>query len=352
MAIHPPTLVRGLCGSDHPVRLCHRGAHRERPVEGMGRCAASVTPCSRGCSWASASALAPCGPTWCSAGAATGAGTPWKTPACCRGCVGVALIHSFTVYRQRGAFKRWCGHVRVHHVRVRHRGHVHLAFGLRAVRARLRGRPGVARAVRRRSSPCRCWPASWAWSFAGRASARQPMAPTIWRTCCPRTRAYYFNNVIMIVFTTHAGVPDRVTRRCLGSLPFGGQTVSSGTYNAIARPLGVLYLRHPRGVPAAGRGARPTAHDSSGSSARIPAICALVLFAVLMVVLRATYLVPSVQRHHRRRAAPPPRSWHVDGPAWYYNGLARRGLLRGQHAAVQLAVHAGPRIVRSYKRVA
>ncbi len=50
-----------------------------------------------GCVWA----------TSCSAGAATGAGMPWKTPACFSWCVALALVHSFTVYRKRGAFKRW-----------------------------------------------------------------------------------------------------------------------------------------------------------------------------------------------------------------------------------------------------
>ena len=37
-------LVRGLCGPDHPVRLCHRRAHRERSVQGMGGAQPALCP--------------------------------------------------------------------------------------------------------------------------------------------------------------------------------------------------------------------------------------------------------------------------------------------------------------------
>lgn len=53
--------------------------------------------------------------------------------------------------------------------------------------------------------------------------------------------AYYFNNVIMVVFATLLAYLT-VSSALPGFLPFGGQTVSSGTFNAIARPLGVVYL--------------------------------------------------------------------------------------------------------------
>ena len=101
--------------------------------------------------------------------------------------------------------------------------------------------------------------------------------------------AYYFNNVIMVVFAvllTYLTVSSALP----AFLPFGGQTVSAGTYNAIARPLGVIYLAILAVCPLLSWGR--TEGKQFWKRARIPGICAVVLFAVLMFYF-VTYLLPS-----------------------------------------------------------
>lgn len=53
--------------------------------------------------------------------------------------------------------------------------------------------------------------------------------------------AYYVNNLIMIVFAVLLAYMT-VSSALPSWLPFGGQSLSAGTYNAIARPLGIAYL--------------------------------------------------------------------------------------------------------------
>ena len=127
-------------------------------------------------------------------------------------------------------------------------------------------------------------------------------------------------------------------------LPFGGQTVSSGTFNAIARPLGVVYLAILAVCPLLAWG--KTLRSKFLKQARIPAICALVLFAVLAVYW-ATYLVPS---YNAILAAGGTAAEELasDGPAWYYNGLALVGFLVASVLLFNSLFMLG-RIVRSYK---
>ena len=104
-------------------------------------------------------------------------------------------------------------------------------------------------------------------------------------------------------------------------LPFGGQTVSSGTFNAIARPLGVVYLAILAICPLLAWGT--TLRAKFLKQARIPAICAVVLFVVLAVYW-GTYLVPSYDAIIAAGGTTA-EELASDGPAWYYNGLALVG---------------------------
>ena len=155
--------------------------------------------------------------------------------------------------------------------------------------------------------------------------------------------AYYFNNVIMVVFATLLAYLT-VSSALPGFLPFGGQTVSSGTFNAIARPLGVVYLAILAVCPLLAWG--KTLRSKFLKQARIPAICALVLFAVLAVYW-ATYLVPS---YNGIIAAGGTAAEELasDGPAWYYNGLALVGFFVASMLLFNSLFMLG-RIVRSYK---
>ena len=132
--------------------------------------------------------------------------------------------------------------------------------------------------------------------------------------------AYYFNNVIMVVFATllayltiSSALPD--------FLPFGGQTGSSGTFNAIARPLGVVYLAILAICPLLAWGT--TLRAKFLKQARIPAICAVALF-VALAVYWGTYLVPSYDAIIAAGGTTA-EELASDGPAWYYNGLALVG---------------------------
>lgn len=233
--------------------------------------------------------------------------------------VGVALIHSFTVYRQRGAFKRWsvmCACITfafvivgtfisrsglVQSVHAFEGDPVSLVlFGALIVVALLAGIVGLI--VR------------WK-SFGPAADGSDEVEHLL-----SKEGAYYFNNVIMVVFATllayltiSSALPD--------FLPFGGQTVSSGTFNAIARPLGVVYLAILAICPLLAWGT--TLRAKFLKQARIPAICAVVLF-VALAVYWGTYLVPSYDAIIAAGGTTA-EELASDGPAWYYNGLALVG---------------------------
>ncbi|RDB58552.1 cytochrome C assembly protein [Paraeggerthella hongkongensis] len=235
--------------------------------------------------------------------------------------VGVALIHSFTVYRQRGAFKRWsvmCACLTfafvivgtfiarsglVQSVHAFEGDPVSLVlFGALIVLSVVAGIVGLV--VR------------WK-SFGPGASGSDDVENML-----SKDAAYYFNNVIMVVFATLLAYLT-IASALPGWMPFGGQAISAGTYNAIARPLGIVYLAILAICPLLSWG--KTNGKQFWKRARVPAVCALVLFAVLMVYF-VTYLVPS---YNAVIAAGGINAEGLmeEGPAWYYNGLAAVGLL-------------------------
>ena len=235
--------------------------------------------------------------------------------------VGVALIHSFTVYRQRGAFKRWsvmCACLTLAFVIVgtfiSRSGLVQsvhafegdpvslVLFGALIIASVLAGIVGLA--VR--------------WKSFGPAKAGADDVENM----LSKDAAYYFNNVIMIVFTFLLAYMT-ISSALPAWLPFGGQSLSAGTYNAIARPLGVIYLLILAVCPLLSWG--KTEGKQFWKRARIPGVCALVLFAVLMVYF-VTYLLPS---YDAMIAAGGTNAEGLadEGPSWYYNGLAVVGFL-------------------------
>ncbi len=235
--------------------------------------------------------------------------------------VGVALIHSFTVYRQRGAFKRWgimCACITfafvivgtfisrsgiVQSVHAFEGDAVSLVlFGSLIAVAILAGAVGLI--IR------------WK-SFGPAADGTDEI-----QGMATKEGAYYFNNVIMVVFATLLAYLT-ISSALPSFLPFGGQTVSAGTFNAIARPLGVLYLAIMACCPLLGWG--KTMRGKFLKQARIPAICAVVLFAVLAFYW-ATYLVPS---YNDIIAVGDTTAEELasEGPGFYYNGLALVGFL-------------------------
>ncbi len=232
--------------------------------------------------------------------------------------VGLALIHSFTVYRQRGDFKRWsimCACLTfafvivgtfisrsgiVESVHAFEGDPVSLAlFGTLIVVPIVAGIVGLI--VRWKSFGPKKLPSNEADSMAS------------------KDVAYYFNNVVLIVFavllaylTVSSALPE------LPFLPFSGMSVSSGTYNAIARPLGIIYLALAAVCPLLAWGR--TNGKRFWKLIRIPGICALVLFAILMVYF-VTYLLPTYN-DIIAAGGTAADAMLEQGPSWYYNGLA------------------------------
>ncbi|MDO4290721.1 MAG: cytochrome c biogenesis protein CcsA [Eggerthellaceae bacterium] len=230
--------------------------------------------------------------------------------------VGVALIHSFTIYRQRGAFKRWsvmCACLTfsfvvlgtfitrsglVQSVHAFEGDPVSLVLFLALiVLSLLAGAVGLL--VRRKS-------------FGAVSPSDEDIDSLV-----SKDAAYYVNNLIMVVFaallaymTISSALPD--------FLPFGGAALSAGTYNAVARPLGIVYCALIAVCPLLGW--RKTSGAAFRKRALVPGVCALVLFAALMAYF-CMVLLPGYN------AIVDAGGTGADGlleqgPSWYYNGLA------------------------------
>lgn len=230
--------------------------------------------------------------------------------------VGVALVHSFTVYRQRGAFKRWSVMCAC------------LAFAFVIVGTFI-SRSGIVQSVHAFEGD----PISLV--LFGALIALSVLAGIVglalrWKSfgadtvgaddvenMLSKDAAYYFNNVIMIVFTVLLAYMT-ISSALPSWMPFGGMSLSAGTYNAIARPLGILYLFILAVCPLLSWG--KTDGKQFWRRARIPGICALVLFVVLMVYF-FTYLLPSYDAIIAAGGSAA-EGLLEEGPSWYYNGLA------------------------------
>ena len=229
--------------------------------------------------------------------------------------VGVALIHSFTVYRQRGGFRRWsvmCACLTfafvivgtfisrsglVQSVHAFEGDPVSLVLFLALIIASILA--GVVGLIVR-----------WK-SFGPGAGGVDDVENML-----SKDAAYYFNNVIMVVFavllaymTISSALPDW--------MPFGGESLTAGTYNTIARPLGIVYLGIMAVCPLLSWG--KTTGAQFFKRARIPGICALVMFVVLMVYF-VVYLLPTYNAIIAAGGSAA-EGLLEQGPSWYYNGL-------------------------------
>ena len=230
--------------------------------------------------------------------------------------VGVALIHSFTVYRQRGAFKRWsvmCACLTfafvilgtfitrsglVQSVHAFEGDPVSLVLFLALIVASLLA--GAAGLIARRGS------------FGAAVAGGDDI-----ESMASKEAAYYVNNLIMVVFAVLLAYLT-VSSALPAFLPFGGQAISAGTYNAVARPLGIAYCALIAVCPLLGW--HRTDRAAFWRRARVPGICAIVLFAVLMAYF-ATYLLPSYDAIVAAGGSGA-EGLLEQGPGWYYNGLA------------------------------
>ena len=233
----------------------------------------------------------------------------------------VALVHTFTVYRQRGAFKRWAVMCAC------------LAFTFVIV-ATFITRSGIVQSVHAFAGD----PVSLV--LFGGLIAVSIVVPLIaivvrWKlfgsdteggddveNMLSKDAAYYFNYVIMIVFTlllTYMTLTSALPKW----LPFGGDSLGTTSYEAIARPLGILYLLILAICPLLAWG--KTDPGKFLRQARIPGVCAVILFA-LLAFWWATQFVPVYDAMMAKGNAASQALLEA-GPGWYYNGLALVGLL-------------------------
>lgn len=235
--------------------------------------------------------------------------------------IGLAMLHNFTVYRQRGAFKRWsimCACLAfasvivgtfitrsglVESVHAFEGDPVSLVlFGSLIGLSLLAGIVGLA--------------LRWK-EFGPKRSADEEI-----ESFASREAAYYFNNVALLSFA--AVVCYLTISSALPSwLPFGGESVAAGAYSAIARPLGMVYLLLLAICPLLSWGM--TNRDEFIKRAKVPAICAAALFVVLMAYA-VTYLFPSYDAMLAQNSAAA-QTLAEAGPAPYYKGLTVFGLL-------------------------
>lgn len=233
----------------------------------------------------------------------------------------VALVHTFSVYQQRGAFKRWALMCAC------------LAFTFVIV-ATFVTRSGIVQSVHAFAGD----PVSLA--LFGGLIVLSLVVPLVliaarWKRFGADTQgaddvenmlskdaAYYFNNVIMIVFAlllTYMTLSSALPKW----LPFGGDSLGTTAYEAIARPLGIIYLLILAACPLLAWG--KTDPKKFIRLSRIPALCAVVLFA-LLAFWWATEFLPVYDAMMAKGNANSQTLLEA-GPAWYYNGLALVGLL-------------------------
>lgn len=319
MAIHPPLLFVGYAGLTVPFGYAVAALVTNDPS------AAWVRRTSRFvlASWLFLSAGIGLGAVWAYVVLGWGGYWGWdpvENASLLSWLICVALMHTFTAYRQRGAFKRWAVMCAC------------LAFTFVIV-ATFITRSGIVESVHAFAGD----PISLA-LFGGLiiVSLIVPVIGLIirWKSFAAdgesddiehmlsKDAAYYFNNVVMVLFAL------LLTYMTLSSalpswLPFGGNSLGTASFEAIARPLGILYLLILAVCPLLAWG--KTDFRAFLHQARIPGACALVLF-ILLLSYWTTNLLPVYDAMLAKDDAASLALLEA-GPAWYYNGLAVVGLL-------------------------
>ncbi|MBQ6454611.1 MAG: cytochrome c biogenesis protein CcsA [Eggerthellaceae bacterium] len=233
----------------------------------------------------------------------------------------VALVHTFTVYRQRGQFKRWAvlcaclaftfvivatfitrsGIVQSVHAFVGDPVSLALFGGLIVVSLIC---PIIGLIVRRTS-------------FGPSGSESEDIESMV-----SKDAAYYFNNVVMMVFV--ALLTYMTISSALPSfLPFGGESLGATAYEAIARPLGIVYLFILAVCPLLSWGT--TDRDVFMRQAKVPAICAVVL-AIALIAWWAMNLKPAYDAVIADGGSNAMTLLEA-GPSVYYHALAIVGIL-------------------------
>ena len=237
---------------------------------------------------------------------------PWLT--------GVGLLHSFTVYRRREGFKRWAVMLAA------------FTFAL-VILGTFITRSGIVQSVHAfEADPVSLYlflgmiVGSLAAAGIGLAARWQSFSGNDeFESLTSKEAAYYFNNVIMLL----AGVLVAyltITSALPSWLPFGGKSIPSSTFDAVARPVGILYLLILAVCPMLSW--KGTDAATFWKRIKWPLVGTAVLFGLLMIdyfsTLRPIYnaMVQFAQTGNEAGI-----KMAGAGPSVYYNGLAIFGLM-------------------------
>jgi cytochrome c-type biogenesis protein CcmF len=287
MAIHPPTLFLGYAGLTIPFAyalsaLINKDASRAW-VDKSTRIAVL--------SWLFLGIGIGLGALWAYVELTFGGYWAWdavENASLLSWIMAVALVHSLTVYRQRGAFKRWAvlcacltfsavilgtfitrsGIVQSVHAFAGDQVSFLLFLALIIVPIIA----GVAGIIYRRDA------------FGAPAGSDEV------ESLATKEAVYFFNNVIMVLAAVLLAVMTLAP--ALPSLPFlafGGSSLGSAVFNNVARPITILYCALMAICPLLAWGRKDWSDFKK--KARIPGICALVLFAALLFYF-FSYLKP------------------------------------------------------------
>ena len=320
MAVHPPTLFIGYAGFTMPFAYALAALIAGDPSDAWVR---RSTPFAM-VSWLFLTIGIGLGAVWAYVVLGWGGYWGWdpvENASLLPWLMGLALIHSFTLYRRRGSFKRWAvvtacltftfvilgtfitrsGLVESVHAFEGDQVSLDLFLGL-IIASALAAILGVV----------------WRWKLFASDNAEDDDIESF----ASRDAAYYVNNLIAVIFTVVLAY-FTISSALPSWMPLGGMAVSTGTYESIARPLGILYCALMAVCPLLSW--RRTAGKDFWARAKVPGICAVVAFAGLLAVF-FTKLLPSyraVMASGGTQAA----ELYSYGPSWYYNGLAVVGLL-------------------------
>ena len=224
----------------------------------------------------------------------------------------VAMIHSFTMYRKHGCFKRWSMFAAT------------ITF-IFVVLGTFITRSGLVQSVHAFAED----PVSTYFFLAIMVLAALAfLLGMLYRhgdigedddqieSMFSKNGSYYLTNLVMIV----AGVLVAyltVSSALPGFLPLGGAVVAAGAYNAVARPVGTLFVLLMAVCPMLGW--RKTDGKAFAKNMRVPAILGAVLFAGLMVL----FVTKFVPEYHEIVAAGGSAATALteQGPAAYYFAL-------------------------------
>lgn len=189
--------------------------------------------------------------------------------------VGVAMIHSFTMYRRRDGFKRWAIMTSA------------ITFAM-VVLGTFITRSGIVQSVHAFEKDNL---SLWLFLFIIFGSVlvaviglavrwKEFSSDDDFESLTGREAAYYFNNVLMSVASVIIAYMT-VSSALPKWLPFGGQSLGATAYELLARPVGLLYLFILAVCPVLSWA--KTSGSDFWKRIKWPLVAAVVLFAALMV---------------------------------------------------------------------